>query len=181
MSMLIVLYGLPAVGKYTIGECLSRITGIPLFHNHLVMDVLYVSFPFGSDSFVKLREQFWLLYIEETMRKGQSLIFTFCPERTARPIFLDQLGRLAKSFTTELIYIQLKCQEREMLRRCASPSRKKFKKVIDPEFYRQALRNGVFAFDYDFPTTLTLHTDVNSPEDAASIILHGISDTAPRH
>lgn len=176
MSKLIVLYGLPAVGKYTIGKRLSEITGIPLFHNHLIIDVLYVSFPFGSDSFVKLRDQFWLLYIEEALRLRQSLIFTFCPERTARPVFLDQLTRLAKSYTTDLTYIHMKCQEREMLRRCASPSRRKFKKVIDAEFYRQALRNGGFAFDYDFPAALTVHTDENSPEEAASLILHVVSD-----
>lgn len=37
---LIFIYGPPAVGKLTIAEKLSELTGIPVFHNHLSRDLV---------------------------------------------------------------------------------------------------------------------------------------------
>lgn len=53
----IFLHGPPAAGKYTIGRELARLTGWPLFHNHLVVDLLLGLFPFGSSAFVAHRER----------------------------------------------------------------------------------------------------------------------------
>ena len=45
---LVLLYGPPAVGKMTVGAQLSQLTGYPLFHNHLTVDLGLLFFPFGS-------------------------------------------------------------------------------------------------------------------------------------
>jgi hypothetical protein len=57
---LLFLYGPVASGKLTIARELATLTGFALFHNHLVVDAVAAVFPFGSERFVKLREQFWL-------------------------------------------------------------------------------------------------------------------------
>lgn len=37
---LVLLHGPPAVGKLTVAKELSKLTGIPLFHNHLTRDMV---------------------------------------------------------------------------------------------------------------------------------------------
>jgi hypothetical protein len=49
-----------ASGELTVARELGRLTGLPVFHNHLVVDALLEVFEFGSPEFVALREQFWL-------------------------------------------------------------------------------------------------------------------------
>jgi hypothetical protein len=88
---LIFLYGPPASGKLTIGRLLAERTELPLFHNHLIVDAVAAVFPFGSDEFVRLRENFWLQIIVSAARAGQSLIFTFAPEPT---VAADFAGRV---------------------------------------------------------------------------------------
>lgn len=56
---LIFLYGPMAAGKLTVARELAARTGFALFHNHLLVDAVAAVFPFGSPSFVRLREQFW--------------------------------------------------------------------------------------------------------------------------
>lgn len=74
---LLFLYGPAVSGKLTIARELATLTGFALFHNHLVVDAVAAVFPFGSEQFVKLREQFWLAMFHEAAKAGHSLIFTF--------------------------------------------------------------------------------------------------------
>ena len=55
--ILVFLYGPVASGKLTIARELAARTGFALFHNHLVVDAVMAVFPFGSESFVRLRER----------------------------------------------------------------------------------------------------------------------------
>ena len=67
---LLFLYGPAASGKLTIARELATLTGFALFHNHLVVDAVAAVFPFGSDQFVKPREQFWLAMFHEASERG---------------------------------------------------------------------------------------------------------------
>src|SRR6266498_2479079 len=86
---LIFLHGAPAVGKLTIARELARLTGFRLFHNHLTVDLVSSLFPFGSEPFIRLREQIWLAAFAEAARDNVSLIFTFNPESTVRECFVQ--------------------------------------------------------------------------------------------
>jgi hypothetical protein len=67
---LLFLYGPAASGKLTIARELATLTGFALFHNHLVVDAVEAVFPFGSERFVKLREQFCLSMFREAADAG---------------------------------------------------------------------------------------------------------------
>jgi cytidylate kinase len=79
---LIFLHGPAASGKLTTARALGRNLNYPVFHNHLVVDLLTTVFPFGSEPFVRLREQMWTSVFADAARAGTSLIFTFAPEST---------------------------------------------------------------------------------------------------
>src|SRR5450432_2078261 len=72
---LIFLFGQVASGKLTVAKALAAKTGYALFHNHLIVDAVADVFPFGSDEFIRLREQLWLEVIQAAVERGRSIIF----------------------------------------------------------------------------------------------------------
>ena len=77
---LLFLHGGAAAGKLTTARALHARLGWPVFHHHLVVDLLTEVFLFGSPGFVRLREQMWLGVFAEAAAADRSLLFTFAPE-----------------------------------------------------------------------------------------------------
>jgi hypothetical protein len=136
---LVFLYGQPASGKLTIGRALAARTGLPLFHNHLVVDAVASVFPFGSDTFIRLRERFWLEVIEEAAREARSLIFTFAPEPSMAPDFPSRVRTLIAEQGGETLFVGLSIDPAEQERRLTLGDRAAFGKLRAPEMLR-ALR-----------------------------------------
>ena len=57
---IVFIHGPVASGKLTVAKELSKLTGLPIFHNHLCVDLVTSLFEFGSNPFVELREHIWL-------------------------------------------------------------------------------------------------------------------------
>jgi hypothetical protein len=75
---LVVIVGPPAVGKMAVGRALAELTGLPLFHNHMSIELVLPFFAFGSAPFSRLvggfREQ---LFAEVAASELPGLIFTW--------------------------------------------------------------------------------------------------------
>ena len=168
---LIFLYGLPATGKFTIGEELARLTGYKLFHNHLAADPLLTIFDFGSKPFVELRETFWLSVIEHAaLAPIPGLIFTFVPEYTVRPQFIPNLIEVAARTHIEIHTIEVTCPIPEIKRRLDNPSRRPFQKLNSIELF-DALQSSGALSSFPMPTPdLTLDTSKLTPLEAAQQI-----------
>lgn len=67
---IVFIYGPVAVGKLTVAREVEKLAGLPLFHNHLVVDAVGAVFPFGSEAFIRLRESFWIQTFVEAARSG---------------------------------------------------------------------------------------------------------------
>ncbi len=166
---LIFIHGPPAVGKLTVARDLAELTGIPLFHNHLAVDVLTPLFEFGSPSFVKLRELIWLSVFQEAAKNDVSLIFTFAPERTVRPSFIQDTTTTVEARGGLVHFVRLTCDAGQIEQRLTSPSRAAFGKLQSLDQYQALTRAG--AFDYpELPAVLTIDTGAVSPREAAVII-----------
>ena len=166
---LIFIHGPPAVGKLTVARELAELTGLPLFHNHLAVDVLTPLFEFGSASFVKLRELIWLSVFQEAAKNDLSLIFTFAPERTVRPSFIQDTITTIEARGGVVQFVRLTCDAGNIERRLTSPSRAEFGKLQSLDQYRTLTRAG--AFDYpELPAGLTIDTGAVSPREAAVAI-----------
>jgi hypothetical protein len=136
---LIFIHGPAASGKLTIGRELERLTGIPLFHNHLVVDALLEKLSFGEPEFVRLREAMWMAMFETTASSGRSLIFTFAPEPTVNPGFAERVVETVQSHNGKVRFVRLELSEKEQERRIANESRKEFRKLTSLDVLR-ALR-----------------------------------------
>jgi len=142
---LLFLYGLPGTGKLTIARELAALTGYKLFHNHLAVDLLLSVFEFASPPFVELRESIWLSVFEEAAAIPiPALIFTFNPENSVQQSFIENMMRTITSFDGQVLFIEVTCDPLELERRIDTPERRKHKKLVSLELFRQLKAEGVF-------------------------------------
>jgi len=169
---LVFIHGPPAAGKFTVGKALAELTGYPLFHNHLIVDAVGAVFPFGSPTFVTLRQQFWLEVFEAAAREGRPLIFTFAPEPTVPADFLERTAARVDAHGGRVRYVRLAIDAAEQERRLVAEDRGRFDKLRSVEVLRQlrAAGGGV-----EPPAELTIDTGRHSPQAAARRILEALA------
>lgn len=181
---LIFIYGFPGVGKLTVARELSKLTELPLFHNHLVVDLLLSLFEFGTPPFVELRERIWLdTFAEAAKAKLPSLIFTFAFDHTIRKSFINNVCSVMKASGGEVLFVELKCEEQELERRITDASRKDFGKLSSLEQYRELNAAGAFV-NPGIPTgSFSIDVTTLPPLDAALQIAKGLQlpHTSPVH
>ena len=134
---LIFIWGGAASGKLTVARELSKLTGIAVFHNHLVVDALLEKYEFGDPEFVRLREAMWMTVFDTAARAGQSLIFTFAPEASVEPDFPQRVLRVIEEAGGELKFVRLLVSQDEQERRIADESRKAFRKLVSLDLLKK--------------------------------------------
>jgi hypothetical protein len=167
---IVFVYGTAAAGKLTVARELAKLTGLPLFHNHLVVDAVGAVFPFGSEPFIQLRERFWLQTFAEAARCGRSLIFTFAPEATMDPGFPERVRMAIEPFGGSVVFVALTVSPDEQERRIGNASRLEFGKLTSVELLRK-LRASFDACMAAMPAAeLSIDTESCDPSDAAALI-----------
>ena len=167
---LIFIYGHAAAGKLTVARRLAQHTGLPLFHNHLVVDAVGAVFPFGSDAFVRLREAWWLAAFGEALKAGRSLIFTFAPEPTVAPDFPQRAQELIEAGGGTVTFVALHVPPDEQERRLIDPSRAEFGKLRSLDLLRELRPSFEASLAAMPPPALTIDTSAMAPDDAARLI-----------
>ncbi len=164
---LVFIWGGPASGKLTVARELARLTGLPLFHNHLVVDALLERLEFGSSEFVRLREAMWMAGFETAAAAGQSLIFTFQPEPTIEAGFAERVVAMIEAAGGEVKFARLVISREEQEKRIANDSRQEFRKLVSLDLLRE-LSEGFASSEQDMPAAqLVVDSEVDDPETAA--------------
>jgi chloramphenicol 3-O-phosphotransferase len=171
---LVFIHGAPAVGKLSVARELARITGYRLFHNHLTVDLVMSLFDFGTEPFVELREEIWIRMFREAASRKVSLVFTFNPESTVGPAFIQDAVEAVESSGGKVLFVELVCSEDEVARRLVNPSRRQFGKLQSVAQYESLKRAGAFLFP-KLPATLSLDTTHLAPAATAELIVSHFS------
>lgn len=166
----IFLHGPAASGKHTIGKLLAERTGLPLFHNHLAVDLALTMFPFGSPGFVRLRAQLWRAAFEEAVAAQRSFIFTFNPEATVDPKLIQDLRAIVERGGGKMLFVELSCPRETILERLGNESRSAFGKLTDRALYEQIERQRGFEFPPLPEPLLCIDTATLSAKQAADRI-----------
>jgi hypothetical protein len=164
---LIFIWGGAASGKLTVARELARLTGLPLFHNHLVVDALLERLPFGDPEFVRLREAMWMAGFETAASAGQSLIFTFAPEDTVPEGFPQRVVALVRGHGGEVGFARLVVSPEEQERRIGNDSRREFRKLVSLDLLRE-LRASFLEAEAAMPAAdLVIDSEMDDPETSA--------------
>lgn len=161
------MHGPAAAGKLTVARELSHTTGFRLLHHHLTVAAVTAVFDFGSEPFVLLREQIWLSIFREAAQRNVSLIFTFAPEWTVRPSFIQDTLDAVESTGGKVLFVKLTCPIEELERRIVNASRAAFGKLQSLELFRELYETGVFAYPELPDSGLSIDTSRTSPREAA--------------
>jgi hypothetical protein len=165
---LLFLYGMPATGKLTVARELADISGYPIFHNHLAVDLLLSLFEFGSKPFVQLREEIWLSVFRRAAESGLAgLIFTFAPEATVGASFVAATEKVLAETGGRVDFIELTCPVPELRRRVGDATRQQFRKLTSVALFDQLHAEGSFASMEMPPPRISIDTEMNAPPRAA--------------
>jgi hypothetical protein len=165
---LVILHGRAAAGKLTTGRALERRLGWPLFHSHLVVDLLTELFPFGSDPFVRLREQMWLSVIAEAAVVARSLVFTFTPEPTVPAGFPGRIARVVESSGGRVLWVRLLVSDGEQESRIVAADRQRFHKLTSISTLRRLRSQPAGERP---PADLDIDTEHSDPSTSADRII----------
>lgn len=167
---LIFIHGPVASGKLTIARELSGLTGLPLFHNHLVVDTLLAVFPFGSDAFLRLREAMWNDVFDAALAEGRSLIFTFAPERTVSPDFPARLAARMAARGGCVDFVAVTCAAPVQRARMENASRQASGKLSSAALFDELAAGGAFDYPALPAAAVTVDSSALSPDEAAARI-----------
>jgi len=150
---------------------LEKLTGYPVFHNHLVVDMLEPVFEPGGAAFVEMRESIWLQVMARAARAGRpGLIFTFAPERTVRPGFVGQVVSEMEALRGKVLFVKLTCPDDVLEQRLGDEFRYKWNKLRSVGLYRHLRESGAFEFPPLPDSGLTIDTSVSTPPQSAQRI-----------
>ena len=178
---LIFIHGPAASGKLTVARELAGATGLPLFHNHLVVDALLAVFPFGSAAFVELRETMWLDVFRAAATDGRSLIFTFHPEASVAPDFPDRVVAAVEGAGGRVDFVALTCAPELVEARIENASRQASGKLSSMALLRDLEAKGAFAYPPLPAAAITVDTGAVEPDEAARAIRDALALGAADH
>lgn len=167
---LVFIHGPAACGKLTVARELAALTGLPLFHNHLVVDALLSVFRFGSPAFVELREKMWMDVFAAAAGEKRSLIFTFHPEASVAPDFPERAAALVEAAGGRVDFVALTCAPDVIEARIEAPSREASGKLSSRALYNELEAKGAFVYPPLPPAAVEVDTGAVEPAAAAQHI-----------
>jgi len=137
---LIIIHGPPAVGKLTVAQELSKITGYKIFHNHLINDLVESVFEYGSAPYRKLVSNFWIAMLSTAaMSNIHGIIITYCYAKKSDDAFIRKIVKAVEKNNGTVRSVLLICDPDTLSRRVMEDSRKAYGKLKDPEKLKKVL------------------------------------------
>jgi hypothetical protein len=169
---LLFLYGPPAVGKLTVAREVSALTGWPVFHNHMSVDLAREFFEFGSPGFAKVVDTLRMAMFEAAaIEPLDGLIFTFVYGLPHDDPWVQGVIDLVERHGGEVLFVRLRCPPEILLERVALPDRTRYRKMASPEMLATWLEQCDVLSALPFVTSLNLDTSQVQPSEAARRIV----------
>ena len=123
---LVLLFGPQAVGKMTVGQELTNITDLKLFHNHMTIDLVSHFFDYSTKEGKRLVNLFRQEIFEEASKSNlYGMIFTFLWAFDMQEDwdYVDRLTQLFESRGNTVYFVELEADVEERLERNKTPNR----------------------------------------------------------
>lgn len=120
---LVYIIGSGAVGKMTVGQELTKITDLRLFHNHMMIEpVLEIFGEFNGDVIAKLRE---VIFNEFAKSNKYGLIFTYlwAFDMPSDWEYISSVTKLFEGYDAEVYYVELVADKEVRLERNKTENR----------------------------------------------------------
>lgn len=156
---LIFLYGPPAVGKYTVGKTLARLTGYRLFHNHLTADVVEEIIDRGTPAFGRAVRKIRLdLIAIAASSKTHGLIFTFVYLHPKDIREVHRYVTIVRRAGGHVHFVQLTASQEILHARVRRADRRRFGKITTRAMLRAMMSRHDLTTAIPGVTSLTIDT-----------------------
>ncbi len=131
---LIILYGLPGVGKMTIGFALERLTGWPLVHSHMISEPIRQIIPPGDPRLCRLCRAWQRTLIARAIEGGlPGLIITMFGSQPGIYPHVRRIVTKVESSGGQVDFVNVRCEWKELLRRIRHPARRRYQWKLTTE------------------------------------------------
>ncbi len=182
----LVIFGPPAVGKMSVGDEITKLTGIPVFHNHLSIEPVLRFFPFGSDSFMRLVDSFRRNLMTEVAKSDlPGVIFTFAWSfsHDEDAMFMSEVCKIFEAVDASISFVELRADlDARLLRNkterrlSEKPSKRNVNEserlLLENEDKYQMNSNGSIPLDYRH---IVIDNTQRSAEDVANEVVNLLS------
>jgi hypothetical protein len=123
---LVIIIGPHAVGKMTVGQELSQLTGLKLFHNHMTIDLVSPFFSYGTPQSRRLIDLFRQEIFEEVSKSDlPGMIFTYmwAFEEQSDWDYIDHVCSIFESQNSEVYFVELEADYDLRIERNKTPNR----------------------------------------------------------
>ncbi|WP_461537578.1 AAA family ATPase [Spongorhabdus nitratireducens] len=175
----IILFGLPGVGKYTVAQKLAERLKLPNWHNHASLDAVTPLFAHATQPYCRLRNMIWLHAFRLAAAQQLSFIHTFCTEKSVPTNFHERLRRIILKAGGQVHYIQLHCPEPILEERLANKDRARFRKLRDVQTYQRLKQQGFFHFDMPIVPLIKIDTARLEPDASVECICQALARENP--
>lgn len=128
---LIFIYGAPGVGKLTVANELSALTGYFVFHNHVAIDMVRPIYGFGNPKSESLIRAVNLSAITLAAEKRIDMIFTYARPNDTK--FIRMAVDSVESKGGRVKFVELKCDKKTLEERIRSREGSKYGKIRSKE------------------------------------------------
>jgi hypothetical protein len=122
----VVIFGPHAVSKMTVGQELSKITGLKLFHNHMTIDLVANFFSYGSPQgkrLVRLFRQEIFEAVSHSDLKGMIFTYMWVFNEKSDWDYIESVCRLFESRGGETYFVELEADFDVRIERNKTPNR----------------------------------------------------------
>ncbi len=174
---LIVVHGVPGVGKRTVCTELARLTGFGFFDSHHLAVLLGPVFGFSTPPFNHLRDAIYDRVIEAAAHSELTgLIATCIFEPSVKVERFQRHARRTHESGGETAFVGLVCDQEELQRRVTSADRVPLQKWTDVHGLQRAMESGHF----DFPELPDLAMIVDTTRMSGSEAARHIFERLPK-
>ncbi|MEX0748746.1 MAG: AAA family ATPase [Candidatus Saccharimonadales bacterium] len=166
---LIFIYGPPASGKLTVAKELSKLTGYPVFHNHLTRDLVRSLYPGKVDDHYDLVDTLREEVMKHCTIHGTNLIFTMVYDGPEDDEVVARRVNTVIENGGSVLFVELTAPHDILLERVSNESRKQHKKIEDRELLASLLNTKAYS-SVPYGNILKIDTSIMSPQQAAKEI-----------
>lgn len=170
------IIGSQAVGKMTVGQELAKITGLKLFHNHIVLEPLFEVFgEFKGQLAHDIRE---LIFKDFSKTNNKGMIYTIVLDFNLQTEW-DYIEHIKNIFSgSEFYYVELVASQEIRIQRNATENRLKYKaskrniKSSENLIYELEKKHRCESYDGEvkFDNYIKIDNSNLAPEEVASMI-----------
>lgn len=166
---LIFIYGPPASGKLTVAKELSKLTRIPVFHNHLTRDLVQSIYGDELSANYQLVDELRNNVFEYCAQHKTDLIFTFVYDGPEDDRAVQDKIDVIRGNGGEVYFVELSAPHEVLITRVSDLSRFEHKKLTDKEVLSKLLISNPYS-SVPYENILRIDTNTLTAQEAADHI-----------